>query len=147
MRKESRPRYKLLPHTTDAYVEVHAPSLTGVFGAAAFAMFDVMTDPAAIKPEFTDQFDITAHDEVSLLHDWLEQLLLKFDLDGKVYSRFDVKKIETHNGELHLMAEAQGGIFQRGQHPAKVEVKAVTYHRMEVTSNRRGYVARYILDL
>jgi len=147
MRKQSRPRYKLLPHMTDAYVEVHAPTLTGVFGEAAFAMFDVMTDAAAIKPEFTDQFEITAHDEISLLHDWLEQLLLKFDLDGKVYSRFDVKKIEGQNSDLRLVAEAQGGLFQRGRHPAKVEVKAVTYHRMEVVSTSRGYVARYILDL
>jgi len=147
MKRENRPRYKLLPHTTDAYVEVHAPSLTGVFEAAAFAMFDIMTDPAVINPEFTDQFDIRAHDEVSLLHDWLEQLLLKFELDGKVYSRFRVKKIQGCNGELRLMAEAKGGIFQRGRHPAKVEVKAVTYHRMEVTSDTRGYVARYILDL
>jgi len=132
---------------TDAYIEVQAATLSAVFEDAAFAMFDVMTDPTAVAPEFTDQFDITAHDEVSLLHDWLEQLLLKFDLDGKVYSRFKVEKIETQNGDLHLVASARGGLFQSGRHPAKVEIKAVTYHRMEVKATGKGYLVRYILDL
>jgi len=147
MSKQGRPRHKLLPHMSDAYVEVHAPTLAAVLEESAFAMFDVMTDPTAIKPEFTDQFEVTAHDRVSLLHDWLEQLLLKFDLDGKVYSRFHVKKIEEQDENARLVAEAQGGIFVRGRHPAKVEIKAVTYHRMEIRAARKGYVARYILDL
>lgn len=147
MRNQARLRYKLLPHMTDAYVEVQAPTLNTAFEEAAFAMFDVMTDAAAVGSEFTDRFEVTAHDEVSLLHDWLEQLLLKFDLEGKVYSRFEVKKIETENGDLHLVAKAHGGLFQRGRHPAKVEVKAVTYHRMEVKATGEGYLARYILDL
>ena len=147
MRNQNRRPYRLLPHMTDAYVEVKAQSLSAVFEAAAFAMFDVMTDPTAVAPEFTDHFDVTAHDEVSLLHDWLEQLLLKFDLDGKIYSRFKVEKIESKNGNLHLLANARGGLFQSGRHPAKVEIKAVTYHRMEVLATRKGYLVRYILDL
>ena len=147
MTKQGRPRYRLLPHMADAYVEVHAPTLAGVFEESAFAMFDVMTDPTVIKLEFTDQFEVIAHDLVSLFHDWLEQLLLKFDLDGKVYSRFQMEKIEEPNGNVHLVAKAQGGIFERGRHPAKVEIKAVTYHRMEVRKAGRGYVARFILDL
>jgi len=147
MKDRSRPRYRLLPHITDAYVEVRASTLRAAFEDAAFAMFDVMTDPTAVGSEFTDQFEVTAHDEVSLLHDWLEQLLLKFDLEGKVYSRFEIEKIETRNENLRLVAKAHGGLFQRGRHPAKVEVKAVTYHRMEVKATSDGYVARYILDL
>jgi len=147
MRNQGRPRYKLLPHMTDAYVEVQAPTLSAAFEDAAFAMFDVMTDPAAVALEFTDRFEVTAHDEISLLHDWLEQLLLKFDLDGKVYSRFNVEKIEAQNGELHLVANARGGLFQSGRHPAKVEIKGVTYHRMEVKATGKGYLVRYILDL
>jgi len=140
-------RYKLLPHMTDAYVEVRAPTLPRAFEDAAFAMFDIMTDPLAVGTGVTDQFDVTAHDEISLLHDWLEQLLLKFDLEGKVYSRFEVEMIEKQDDSLHLVAKAHGGFFQRGLHPAKVEVKAVTYHRMEVTATGEGYLARYILDL
>ena len=132
---------------TDAFVEVQAPTLAGVFEEAAFAMFDVMTDPTAIERSFVDQFEVTSHDEISLFHDWLEQLLLKFDLDGKVYSVFHVEKIDTQNENLCLAAEAQGGLFERGRHPAKVEIKAVTYHRMEVRATPEGYVARYILDL
>ncbi len=132
---------------TDAFVEVQAPTLAGVFEEAAFAMFDVMTDPTAIERSFVDQFEVTSHDEISLFHDWLEQLLLKFDLDGKVYSVFHVSKIDTQNENLRLAAKAQGGLFERGRHPAKVEIKAVTYHRMEVRATPEGYVARYILDL
>ena len=147
MRNQNRPRYKLLPHMTDAYIEVQAATLSAVFEDAAFAMFDVMTDPTAVATEFTDQFDVTAHDRVALLHDWLEQLLLKFDLDGKVYSRFKVEKIETKNGNLHLVGKARGGLFRSGRHPAKVEIKAVTYHRMEVKTTGKGYLVRYILDL
>lgn len=132
---------------TDAFVEVQAPTLAGVFEEAAFAMFDIMTDPTAIERSFVDQFEVTSHDEISLFHDWLEQLLLGFDLDGKVYSVFHVEKIDTQDGNLYLAAKAQGGLFERGRHPAKVEIKAVTYHRMEISATPEGYVARYILDL
>lgn len=142
-----RPRYKLLPHMTDAYVEVQGQTLNAVFEEAAFAMFDAMTDPTAIKPDFTDAFEVTAHDQVSLFHDWLERLLLQFDLEGKVYSRFKVEKIEGRDEELHLVAKAWGGLFEKGRHIAKVEIKAVTYHRMEVRETKKGYVARFILDL
>lgn len=147
MTKTGHLRYRLLPHMTDAFVEVQAPTLAGVFEEAAFAMFDVMTDPTAIERSFVDQFEVTSHDEISLFHDWLEQLLLKFDLDGKVYSVFHVEKIDPQNENLCLAAKAQGGLFERGRHPAKVEIKAVTYHRMEVRATPEGYVARYILDL
>jgi SHS2 domain-containing protein len=147
MTKSGHLRYRLLPHMTDAFVEVQAPTLAGVFEEAAFAMFDIMTDPTAIERSFVDQFEVTSHDEISLFHDWLEQLLLKFDLDGKVYSVFHVEKIDPQNENLCLAAKAQGGLFERGRHPAKVEIKAVTYHRMEVRATPEGYVARYILDL
>ena len=147
MTKTGHLRYRLLPHMTDAFVEVQAPTLAGVFEEAAFAMFDVMTDPTAIERSFVDQFEVTSHDEISLFHDWLEQLLLEFDLDGKVYSVFHVEKIYPQNENLCLAAKAQGGLFERGRHPAKVEIKAVTYHRMEVRATPEGYVARYILDL
>jgi len=147
MVRRERPRYRLLPHMTDAYVQVQAATLNSAFEEAAFAMFDVMTDPVAVGSGFTDLFEVTAHDEISLLHDWLEQLLLKFDLEGKVYSRFEVGKIAAHSGGLHLEAKAHGGLFQPGRHPAKVEIKAVTYHRMEVTATGKGYLIRYILDL
>jgi SHS2 domain-containing protein len=131
----------------DAFVEVQAPTLAGVFEEAAFAMFDIMTDPTAIERSFVDQFEVTSHDEISLFHDWLEQLLLKFDLDGKVYSIFHVEKIDAQKEKLYLAAKAQGGLFEIGRHPAKVEIKAVTYHRMEIRATPEGYVARYILDL
>jgi len=106
-----------------------------------------MTDPAAVGTESTDSFDVASHDEIALLHDWLEALLLRFDLDGRVYSEFHVEKIEKQDENLRLVAKARGGLFQRGKHPAKVEIKGVTYHRMEVRTTKEGCIARYILDL
>ena len=147
MTKTGRPRYKLLPHMSDAYVEVHATTVAAVLEESAFAMFDVMTDPTAVKSEFTDHFEVVAHDRVSLLHDWLEQLLLKFDLEGKVYSKFKVESIEERNDDLCLVAKAQGGIFERGRHPAKVEIKAVTYHELKIEEKDGGFAATIIFDV
>ena len=148
MREEGRgQRYRLLDHTADAYVEVSAPNMALAFEEAAFAMFDIMTDPVAVEVTFVDAVDVSAQDRVSLLHNWLEELLLRFDLHGKVYSSFLVERLEERDQSLHLLATAKGGLFERGKHPAKVEVKAVTYHRMEVKMSENACTVRYILDL
>ena len=140
------PGYKFLPHTTDAYIESAGVTFEAALENAGLALFDTMCDVDKITEQRRDVITVNGAHDLELLYNWLETLLLKFDLERKVYSKFQILvtgKPET----LHLYALAYGETFDRKKHGAKVEVKAVTYHRMEIRPEGGLVVLRFILDL
>jgi SHS2 domain-containing protein len=140
------PGYKFLPHTTDAYIQSVGRTFAEALENAGLALFDTMCDLARIEQKVQDVITIDGADELELVYNWLEALLLKFELDKKVYSKFQVSVIKVPLS-LKLTARAYGETFDRKKHGAKVEVKAVTYHRMEVVRKEHRVVIRFILDL
>jgi SHS2 domain-containing protein len=139
--------YTFLPHTTDAYIEAVGATLEEAMQFAGMALIDTMCSIKSIEPTVTEQVETSGRDEVTLLYDWLERILLKFDLEGKVYSRFRVAPISKSAAGLSATAEISGEKYDRKKHDAKVEVKAVTYHRMEVLREGNSSILRFILDL
>jgi SHS2 domain-containing protein len=139
--------YEFLPHTTDAYIQANASTFEEALAYAGMALFDTMCDVKAILPEQVDDVQATGADEVALLYNWLEALLLKFELECKVYSKFEVTLMKTPSKEFKVIAKAFGEAWVKEKHGAKVEVKAVTYHKMEVLHNGAATTLRFILDL
>jgi SHS2 domain-containing protein len=140
-------RYEFLEHVSDAYVVAYGHSLEEAFENAALAMFEVMTNTGTVEPRTSDSFQLEAHDECALLYKWLEMLLVKFETEMKLYSRFKVDSINRRDGTLNLSATASGETFSPAKHRSKTEVKAVTYHRMEIETKPSSVLVRYILDL
>jgi len=139
--------YSFLPHTTDAYVEATGASLEGALESAGKALFDTLCEVETIRTKLTDRIAVEGHDEVELAYNWLEALLLKFELTQRVYSRFKIIKISRTTTGFNAIAEAFGEPYDRKRHGAKVEVKAVTYHRMEIVRHQNRTFLRFILDL
>jgi SHS2 domain-containing protein len=139
--------YTFLPHTTDAYVEAVGTTLEEAMQFAAMALIDTMCTIDSISPRITERIEASGHDEVTLLYDWLESIILKFDLERRVYSKFKVAPIARSSLGLRAKAEVSGESYDRQKHGAKVEVKAVTYHRMEVLREKNFTILRFILDL
>ena len=140
------PGYKLLPHTTDAYIEAVGATFEAALENAGLALFDTMVDVHAIAQERYELITVNGADELELLYNWLESLLLKFELERKVYGKFQVS-LTSAARPLRLKALCYGENFDRKKHGAKVEVKAVTYHRMEVSRQEGFVILRFILDL
>ncbi len=141
------PRYEFLPHTTDAYIQSVGPTFEEALENAGLALFDTMCNLDSISIKEVDDVEADGGDEVELLYDWLETLLLKFELDSKVYSKFHVTLLKTAPNILQLRAKAYGETYNRQLHDSKVEVKAVTLHRMEVVREGNLVILRFILDL
>ncbi len=141
------PVYEVLPHTTDAYLQVTGLSLEEALEYAGMALFDTMCDLRSISPDRVEDLEVTGADEVALLYNWLESLLLKFELERKVYSKFKVTLTKRPSNSLQANAKIYGEVFDKRKHGAKVEVKAVTYHKMEVSRISGMTTLRFILDL
>ncbi|MGQ9459715.1 MAG: archease [Candidatus Bathyarchaeaceae archaeon] len=140
-------RFEFLEHTADAYIAAYGESLEEAFENAALATFEVMTDLKKVKPKVEETVELEAHDESALLYSWLEELLIRFETTGNLYSRFKVLNIEETPTGLKLRAKAWGEPYNPERHPSKVGIKAVTYHRMEIVKKPKSVTLKFILDI
>jgi len=139
--------FKFLEHTADVYVEAYGISLEEAFENAALATINVMTELKKVEPKIEDVFEVEAHDEYALLYSWLEELLVKFELTGRLYSRFKISSIEKTPVGFKLKAKGWGELYDPEKHPSKVGIKSVTYHRMEIVKKPKSVTVRFILDV
>jgi len=140
-------RFKFLEHTADAYIAAYGKSLEEAFENAAYAAFEVMTDLAKVEPKVEDSVEVEAHDEYALLYNWLEELLVRFEITGNLYSQFRISSIEETPDGFRLKAKIWGELFDPERHPQKVGIKAVTYHQMEIVKKQRAVAVKFILDI
>ena len=140
-------KFEFLEHMADAYIVAYGEDLAGAFENAALAMFDVMTDVERVGSEVEDNVEVVAEDECALLYSWLEALLVKFEVDKMVYSKFKVLSLNRTSDGFRLKAKIWGEKFNVEKHVQKVGVKAVTYHRMEIIKEPNKVTLKFILDI
>jgi SHS2 domain-containing protein len=140
-------RFEFLEHTADAYVAAYGKTLEEAFENAAYATFEVMTEVDKIEPKIEENVEVEGYDEKALLYNWLETLFVKFDITGRVYSRFKIDKIEKTKEGFQLKAKIWGENYNPQKHPQKVGIKAITYHRMEIIKKPEQVTIRFILDI
>jgi len=139
--------FEFLEHTADAYVAAYGKNLAEAFENAALAMFNVMTETEKVASKVEDYVEVEAEDEYALLYSWLEALLIKFDVEKTLYSKFKILELKKTSDGFKLKAKIWGEKFNPEKHPQKVGVKAVTYHRMEIVKEPSMVTLRFILDI
>ena len=85
-----------------------------------------------------------------LFYDWLSELLFYHDAEYLVFSKFDVKIYSnvTEDSEVYyLVATAWGEEFDPIRHERRSEVKAVTYHMMDIDDENLNVMVQVILDI
>ena len=140
-------KFEFLEHTADAYIAAYGRSLAEAFENAALAMFETMTDTSKVEPKIEDEIEVEGFDEQSPLYNWLESLIVKFEMTGNLYSKFKITGIEKTEGGFRLKAKVWGEQFNPEKHPQKVGIKAVTYHRMEIKKEPEKVTVKFLLDL
>ena len=132
---------------TDAFIEAWGPTMERAFAQAGIALFETMLDTDKITPRSMEDIAVGGHDEKELLYNWLEALLLKFEIDGKALGKFNVQVINSEDCSLNLTGTADGEPYDPEKHGRKVEVKGVTYHQMAIQKEKNRVLLRFLLDL
>ena len=139
--------YRFLEHVTDAFIEAWGTTFEQALVQAGLGFFDTMIHVGRVGRELTEELEVSGHDELELVYNWLEELLLAFEIRRRVFSRLKIRSIESTGTLLRLAAEAQGEPYDPARHGSKVEVKGVTYHMMEIRREPGIVTIKYLLDL
>ncbi len=135
--------HEFFDHTADLGLRVAADSFPALLEEAAACLFAaVLENPSAVRPTEEIVVAVTGDDREFLLFDWLRELLRRVEMDGMLFSRFQVNATETG-----LIGHAWGEPIDRDRHLLSHEVKAITYHGLSVTQTPAGWVAEVIVDI
>lgn len=120
-------RYVLIDHTADMMVKAFGNTLEECFGNAAYALFDQTVDLSNISECEETEIRVTGIDDEDRLYSFLAEMLFIEDADNLILKDFDVR----FKGE-DVVCRARGERLDRSRHRIKSEIKAVTYHMMEI---------------
>lgn len=135
--------YSTFEHTADIGIEAYGRTLEEAFANAAKGMFSVITNGSNVEAKEKRHIELPVDsDEEQLLVDWLSELLYINDVDGLVFSNFDIKI-----DDKSLVADAYGEKYDRSKHGYGMEIKAVTYHMLKIKRNKKGFYIRVLFDI
>jgi SHS2 domain-containing protein len=136
-------RFRILEHPADIGFEAFGSTREAVFANAARALFHLILDLDTVEPRQEVVVQVEGSDPASLLVNWLSELLYLNDAEGWVFSEFEVERVEDQS----LTARVRGEKFERTRHRAKLQVKAITYHQLELARTAEGWQARVYVDI
>jgi SHS2 domain-containing protein len=132
-----------LDHTADTGIVVTAPDLPTLFSRAAWGMFAVITDLEAVQPARAEVVEVAAEDLPGLMVRWLSELNFRHVTRHELYCQFRVVDFR----EWRLEAAVAGEPIAPGRHTVFTEIKAVTFHGLEILPVDAGWRAQIIFDL
>lgn len=128
----------------DFAFEAYGETLEELFASCAKACFSAMAELSKIEPKIDYSVDISADNLDDLLVDFLSELIYLKDAEKIFFSRFD---INIDNDKISLNSVARGERIDYNKHDIKVDVKAATYHNLEIKRVEKGFKVKVILDL
>ena len=136
--------FRFLDHPSEALVEVQARSVAEVFEEAARALFELMTDTAAVKPARDFPVELDSAERTGLLIDWLNRLILLHETQRVFLSEF---KVEVHHDDSWKLIATVKGETIRENHERRSEAKSATYGQFEWIESDEGHRVRFVIDI
>jgi len=130
--------------TADVAFVAYGKDLNKLFENAALAFFEVMINTNQVKPKIKREVKVDGDDLVSLMFNWLNNLLIYVDGENLAFSKFDVKIDEK---KFNLDAICKGEKIDSKKHETRTAIKAATYHKLDVRKVDNYWKARVIVDI
>jgi SHS2 domain-containing protein len=143
---ERKIEYQVLEHKADTGFLVKAPFLQRLYIDAALALTDMRVQLDRIQEGERQAIQVTAENRERLLVAWLTEILILFERD-----RFLARRIvfDAFDGKS-IRATLWGQSYDPLRHGKVSEIKAVTYHQLEIGDRaipEPHFYARVFLDL
>ncbi len=113
------------------------------FENCALGMMSLMLDPARVRPLRRESLAARGRDRRSLLVAWLAEILYKVEAEGWAFAYFEVGEV----GEVAVEGWGAGEPLDPARHAVEREIKAPTYHMLELGESGGTWTAQVIFDV
>jgi len=135
--------YTLLDHTADLRIRVSGTNLADLFENAGLALSDLITVPDRLEPREVVEVTVSGDDPADLMVNFLRELLYLWTGDEKLVKLIDIVKIS----DCAVSALVSTDSYAPERHEIFNEIKAVTYHQIEVGRVADGWQAMVVFDI
>ncbi len=135
---------RITEHTADAGIEVEADSLSEAFHEVSLAFTEIVTGGGLPKSKRSYDIELESTELDSLLVKFISDLIFLFDTDDFLSCS---AKIEIKSDSVFILkGRLSGDTYNQSEHGYGVEIKAVSYHLIEVIPGPPSRI-KVILDL
>jgi protein archease len=137
------PDVSFLDHTADLGIKVRAGDLRQLFQKSAMAMMRIMVGTGFHEVPNTRRATVRGRDLADLMVRWLGELLYLFQGEKEMVVATRIHAISNSRLEATLSTVP----FDPVLHEIICEIKAVTYHQIDVSQRNEQWEAVVIFDL
>ena len=135
--------YHLIDHTADFGMQVFGSDSQELFSNAALALFDVITDMDVLEGRNSCNITASGEDWPDLMINWLREVLYLWNGKEMLVKSVQILSLSENNISAKIYFDA----YMPDRHIIKTEIKAVTYHQIQVKSSPSGWKAQIIFDI
>ncbi len=132
-------------HTADLGMEISGDDAVALFTNAATGLFAsiVSVERARLRDRHQNEIVVQGVDWEDLMVNWLRELLYLWNGKQQILSQLTIHSLSENN----LNAVVTTDDFDPAGHSIDKEIKAVTYHQIQVKSDESGWRARVVFDV
>ena len=135
--------YHLIDHTADLGIQVFGSNSQELFTNAALALFDVITEMDVLKGLNSCNITASGEDWSDLMINWLREMLYLWNGREMLVKSVQILSLSENKISAKIYFDA----YMPDRHTIKTEIKAVTYHQIQVKSSPSGWEAQIIFDI
>jgi SHS2 domain-containing protein len=136
-------KYRLINHTADFGIQVFGADSQALFTNAALALFDVITETDVLTGRDSCNITTSGEDWSDLMVNWLREILYLWNGKERLVKSVQILSLT----EKKISAKIYFDAYMPDRHIINTEIKAVTYHQIQVKSSPSGWEARVIFDI
>lgn len=132
-------KYQILDHPADLKIRAYGKDLEELFNNILAAMVEAMQPTTSIPEEISRGVKIKSRDLESLVVDFLSDVIYETDLNDAVFKKLEAEKLTEQ--------ELEGRIIGHKIKSFKTEIKAVTWHELEIKNESGHWQATIVFDI
>lgn len=134
--------FEIIEHTADVGIRAWGPAVDECLAQATLGLFEIVGIWHPERDGERVSIEVSARDRAALLAEWLNEVLYEYEARDAVATRVAVEEVTDTTASGAIWLADRGEAVAEG-----TQVKAVTYHRLQLEEVGERWSAQVYVDV